>query len=105
MLRCEQSSGVQRFGTVNRPLRPPFTGARRNMPLPTPLRGAILGSKSEGSGECRFYWIHNPILAALAWHGIWQFKVQLIQRETWVKRPKGARTLSRMSVYAPLAPR
>jgi hypothetical protein len=72
MLRCEQSSAVQRFGTVD---RPPFTGARGNLPLPAQLRGAILGSKPERSGECRVYWIRNAILAALVWHGIWQFKV------------------------------
>jgi hypothetical protein len=52
-LRCEPSSAVQRFGTVNRPLRPPFTDVTRNLPLSIPLSGAILGSKPEGSGECR----------------------------------------------------
>jgi hypothetical protein len=53
VIACGQSGACQGSGTVNLPLRPSFAGAGRNLPLPKPVKHTILGSKSQGSGECR----------------------------------------------------
>jgi len=42
-LDAAKISAVRPSGIVNRPLRPPFAGAGRDLPLPNPFKGAILG--------------------------------------------------------------
>ena len=44
---------IQRFGAFDRPLRAPFASGYGDLPLPKPVKGAILPSKTPGSGEYR----------------------------------------------------
>ena len=44
---------IQRFGAFDRPLRAPFASGYGDLPLPKPVKGAILSSKTPGSGEYR----------------------------------------------------
>jgi hypothetical protein len=41
----KQSSALCRFGAINRRLRPPFTRATRDLPLPKPVKEVMLGLK------------------------------------------------------------
>jgi hypothetical protein len=53
-LGTRKSGASQRPGPANRQLRPLLARARRDLPLPKPIKGAILVSKWRESGECRF---------------------------------------------------
>jgi hypothetical protein len=44
---------IQRFGALDRRIRAPFASGYGDLPLPKPVKGAILSSKTPGSGEYR----------------------------------------------------
>lgn len=52
-LAQEKQCGSADPGPANRQLRPPLARARRDLPLPKPIKGAILVSKVPGICECQ----------------------------------------------------
>ena len=49
--RYAQSSAIQRSGSVNRSLRPPFACGEGDLSLPKPVAGAVLGALIDGKRE------------------------------------------------------
>jgi hypothetical protein len=53
MRRCAQITVNQHFGALDRRLRAYFSSGYGDLPLPKPVKGAMLPSKTPGSGEYR----------------------------------------------------
>jgi len=48
MRRCTQTSGIQRFAASTAGVRALFVGGDGDLPLPNPVNGAILPTKTPG---------------------------------------------------------